>query len=189
MEQGLGDMIQFIRFAPLAQRTGGRVVVECPAGLMPLFASCAGIDQLVAEGTPLPPFDCHAAVMSLPYLLKTTLATVPADVPYLSPPADRLEAWGRRLGSETGFKVGIAWQGNPHYRADRYRSVPLLKFAPLAQVPGVRLFSLQRGPGSEQIAAAASECPVTVLDGLDATGGMFLDTAAVQNKGDGHEWH
>src|SRR5207245_780764 len=70
MEQGRGDMIQFIRYAALVKERGGRVLVECPGFLIPLFSTCPGIDQLVAEGTPLPGFDVHAPLMSLPYLLQ-----------------------------------------------------------------------------------------------------------------------
>jgi tetratricopeptide (TPR) repeat protein len=177
-EQGWGDMMQFLRYAPLAARTGGRVVVECPAPLAPLFATCAGIERVVVEGEPLPAFDCHAALLSLPRLMKTTLATVPAVVPYLSATAERVAAWGPRLPQGV-FKIGVVWQGNPRHRWDRHRSVPLTQLAPLAQVPGVQLISLQKGAGSEQVAEAAGVCPVLVLDGLDEDGGAFLDTAAV----------
>ena len=78
LEQGLGDMIQFIRYAPLVKKRGGKVVVECPDILLQLFSSVAGVDQLVAEGKELPAFDVHAPLMSLPYLLRTRLETVPA---------------------------------------------------------------------------------------------------------------
>jgi tetratricopeptide (TPR) repeat protein len=177
MEQGLGDMLQFIRYAALAQ-PGGRVVVECPGILRPLFSRCRGIDQLVAEGDPLPPFDVHAPLLSLPRLLKTTLATVPAEVPYLFPDPGRVETWGRRLPPGRDFKIGVAWQGNPHHQWDRHRSFPLAKLAPLAGLPGVRLVSLQKGPGIEQLRAAPF--PVTALaEDLDASGGAFEDTAAV----------
>jgi tetratricopeptide (TPR) repeat protein len=88
MEQGLGDMLQFIRYAPRVQQRGGRVLVECPRMVLPLFASCAGIDRLVPEGEPLPEFAVQAPLMSLPGLLGTTLKTIPAEVPYLSAPSD-----------------------------------------------------------------------------------------------------
>ncbi len=179
MEQGLGDQIQFLRHARLVQRRGGRVVVECPGPLLPLFSTCPGIDRLVAEQTPLPPFDVHAALLSLPHLLGTTLDTVPANVPYLAAEPSRVAAWGRVLKGIPGYRVGIAWQGNPRHRWDRHRSMPLACFAPLARVPGVRLISLQRGVGTEQLQRPGERLPVLSLPGnLDADG-TFLDTAAV----------
>jgi hypothetical protein len=177
MEQGLGDMIQFIRYAPLVK--GGRVVVECPGTLVPLFSSCPGIDRLVAEGDALPEYDVHLPLLSLPHRLGTTLATVPADVPYLAAPAERIERWRAAVAAVEGFKVGVVWQGNRLYQWDRHRSVPLAAFAPLARLPGVRLVSLQKGHGTEQLREAGRGFPVTELAGEMDEGGVFLDTAAV----------
>jgi tetratricopeptide (TPR) repeat protein len=179
MEQGLGDMIQFLRFAPLVQRQGGRVVVECPGPLLPLFATCRAIDHLVAEGTDLPPFDVHAPLLSLPHRLGTTLATVPADCPYLAADPARSETWARALAPVRGFRVGIVWQGNPRHVHDHHRSVPLARFAPLAGVPGVRLISLQKGAGVEQLHTAQAPLPVVELEGERDAAGGFLDTAAI----------
>jgi tetratricopeptide (TPR) repeat protein len=178
-EQGLGDTIQFARYAALVRARGGRVVLECPAPLLAVFHTLTGIDELVAEATELPPFDCHAPLMSLPGLLGTTLATVPADVPYLRPDAGLAEAWGRRLKRLKGYKVGIAWQGNPHHKWDRWRSVLLTQFAPLAAVPRVRLVSLQDGPGTEQLAALAGRFAVTPPGPEFGAAGALADTAAV----------
>jgi tetratricopeptide (TPR) repeat protein len=181
MEQGLGDMIQFIRYAALVR--GGRVVVECPGMLVPLFSSCAGIDRLVAEGDSLPPFDVHLPLMSLPHRLGTTLETVPASVPYLSAMPERVTAWRRELENLPGFRVGVVWQGNPHHQWDRHRSVPLTAFAPLTRVPGVRLISLQRGPGTEQLHHAGLPSSVHQFSKeLDAEGGAFLDVGAVMKN-------
>src|SRR5205823_6647865 len=139
---------------------------------------CPGVDRLVARGEPLPPFDAHAPLLSLPALLGTTLRTVPADVPYLFARGELVERWRERLGPPEGLRVGIAWQGNPDYRGDRYRSVPLAQLAPLARVEGVQLYSLQKGPGREQLKQV--DFPVTDLtDQMDETTGPFLDTAAV----------
>jgi tetratricopeptide (TPR) repeat protein len=178
-EQGLGDAIQFARYAALVKARGGRVVLECPGPLLRLFPTLPGIDALVAEGASLPPYDCHAPLMSLPRLLGTTLAGVPAEVPYLTADASLVEAWGRRLKPLKGFKVGIAWQGNPHHKWDRWRSVPLTLFAALAEVPRVRLVSVQHGPGSEQPAALRGRFPVTQLGKEFGSGGALADTAAV----------
>jgi hypothetical protein len=178
MEQGLGDMIQFIRYAPLAKARGGTILVECPPELLPLFSTCPGIDRLVPEGQELPPFDVQAPLLSLPALLGTTLANVPAEVPYLSPSPEQVAHWRQRLDGLGGFKVGICWQGNPRHKWDRHRSFLLARFAALAAVPGVRLVNLQKGPGAEQV----QECgfPVTEFGKeLDTTGGAFVDTAVL----------
>jgi tetratricopeptide (TPR) repeat protein len=182
-EQGLGDTLQFIRYAPLVKQRGGTVIVECPTALGPLLASCIGIDRLIARGAPLPPFDVHTPLLSLPKTFGTTLTNVPADVPYLSADAALVEYWRSELSSIPGIKIGIAWQGNPRFPADCMRSIPLTHFTPLAQVDGVRLLSLQKGSGREQLPAVASYLPVIDLaDRLDETTGGFMDTAAVMKN-------
>jgi hypothetical protein len=179
-EQGLGDAIQFVRYAPLAKARGGSVVLECPPFMVPLFSTCAGIDALVAEGSALPDYNVQAPLMSLPMLLGTTLETVPAETPYLHADLERVEKWRSRLEGGGGFKIGVVWQGNPRHPWDRWRSFPLACLAPLAAFEGVRLVSLQKGPGVEQVKAFKGRFPVEELgDGLDAEGGAFLDTAAV----------
>ena len=120
-EQGMGDTIQFIRFARLVQRRGGRVVVACQKPLVGLLSGCPGIDALVAQGDPLPGFDVHAALMGLPGLFGTSLADIPAEVPYLAAETARVSRWRGELGQISEFKVGIVWQGNPHHSLDRLR--------------------------------------------------------------------
>jgi tetratricopeptide (TPR) repeat protein len=182
-EQGLGDTFQFIRYAPLVKRRGGTVVVECQRSLLQLLSSCPGVDQLVARGEPLPDFDVHVPLLGLPGVFGTTLATIPAEVPYLFPEPDLAVRWGDELGAPGGFKVGIGWQGNPRFPGDCMRSVPLTHFAPLGRIEGVRLFSLQKGEGAEQLRAAAKYLPVTDLgERLDETAGAFMDTAAVMKN-------
>ncbi|HEY7158656.1 MAG TPA: DUF6165 family protein [Gemmataceae bacterium] len=182
-EQGLGDTLQFIRYAPLVKQRGGTVIVECPTALGQLLARCSGIDRLIARGAPLPIFDVHAPLLSLPRIFGTTLANVPANVPYLFADATLIDYWRSELSGVAGFKIGIAWQGNPRFPADGMRSIPLTHFTPLAQVEGVRLFSLQKGPGREQLPAVAGYLPVIDLaDRLDETTGGFMDTAAVMKN-------
>jgi Flp pilus assembly protein TadD len=182
-EQGLGDTLQFVRYAPLVQRHGATVILECPHPLTPLLSTGTGIARVVPAGEPPPPFDVYAPLLSLPRLLGTTLAEVPADVPYLRADPVLVEHWAERLAVLPGLKVGIVWQGNPRHPWDRQRSVPLAAFAPLAQVPGVTLVSLQRDPGVEQLQAAPF--PVVHLgDGVDAQAGSFADTAAVMTSVD-----
>jgi tetratricopeptide (TPR) repeat protein len=178
-EQGLGDVLQFIRFAPLVQARGGRVVLEAPRELVAILSDCPGIDQLVVQGTPLPDFPVHCPLLSLPYVLQTQLKSLPAAVPYLRAHPRRLAKWRGRLQSLQGFKVGIAWQGNPTYPGDRQRSPGLEHFTALARTPGLQLVSLQKGPGSEQVSGLKGNLPLHELSGLDADGNAFMDTAAV----------
>jgi hypothetical protein len=178
-EQGLGDAIQFARYAPRVQRQGGRVLLQCPGILRALFRTLPGVEAVLAEGEALPAFDVHAPLLSLPALLGTTLATVPAEVPYLSADPALVGAWRKKLAAVPGLRVGVAWQGNPHHKWDRHRSVHLAAFAPLARVGGVRLVSLQKGPGAEQLAALRGRLPVVDFgDDLGASG-PYPDTAAL----------
>ena len=175
-EQGLGDTLQFARYAALVKERVGTVLLDCPAPLRGLLASCPGVDGLVGPGEALPAIDVQAPLMSLPRLLGSTPATVPASVPYLFADVSLQDRWRDRIGHGKGLKVGINWQGNPQFGGDRYRSVPLEQFRPLAGMPGVRLFSLQKGKGSEQLAGLASELGITDLG--SQISGDFRDTAA-----------
>jgi tetratricopeptide (TPR) repeat protein len=178
-EQGLGDTLQFLRYVPLVKQHGGRVLFECQAPLVRLAASCAGMDQLLASGTPLPAFDVHAPLLSLPGILGTTLATIPAQVPYVHADPQLIEHWRKRLGGAGEYKIGIAWQGSPDFAQDRHRSFSLAQFAALAKLPGIRLVSLQKGRGREQLASLEGQFSVLDLgDQLDQAG-AFVDTAAI----------
>jgi Flp pilus assembly protein TadD len=189
-EQGLGDTLQFIRFAPLVKEQGGQVWIYCQPALARLVKRCPGVDRVLDGSTPVPDFPVHAPLMSVPAILGTTLATLPS-APYLSADSATIEHWRTVLSAAlevddlaSVFKVGIAWQGSPHNRIDRWRSFPLERLAPLASVPGVRLISLQKGAGTEQIRAVDRKFPVAELSGgdpaLDETRD-FLDTAAVMS--------
>jgi tetratricopeptide (TPR) repeat protein len=181
-EQGLGDSLQFIRYAPVLKRMGATVLFECPEKLVKLLAQMPGIDVLFPQGAEPPPHDVEAALLSLPGLLGTRLETIPAEVPYIHADPERVERWARALAAYPGFKVGINWQGNARFPSDFHRSMPLRHFAPLARVPGVRLFSLQKYAGSEQLKELGDAFPIvdlgSRLDEGEGTG-AFLDTAAV----------
>jgi tetratricopeptide (TPR) repeat protein len=179
-EQGFGDTLQFIRYAPLVKAKGGRVIVQCQKSLLLLLSRTPGIDQLVAWGAPSPPFDVYAPLMSLPHLFHTTLETVPADTPYLFPHPELVAHWRRELAPVRGLRVGISWQGSPQHPWDRHRSLPLELFEPVAQVEGVSLISLQQGPGREQLEALAGRWDVLSLgDLVDKAAGGFMDTAGI----------
>jgi hypothetical protein len=124
-------------------------------------------------------------LISLPGILKTTPETIPARIPYLFARPALLEHWRKKLSEIEGFKIGINWQGRDSYTHDplRFRSIPLRCFGPLARIPGVRLLSLQKGAGAEQLAEVRDLFPVTDLAAeLDQQSGPFMDTAAVMQN-------
>ncbi len=175
-EQGHGDTLQFIRYAQLVKQRCGTVIIECQPPLARLLASCPGVDSVVATGAPLPEFDFHIPLLSLPGVFGTSLENILAKVPYLWPRADLVEQWKDELGEGGAFKIGIAWQGKEAYAKDRFRSIPLAHFAGIAQVHPVRVYSLQMGLGREQLTHSISQWPITDLgDRL----GDFHDTAAI----------
>jgi tetratricopeptide (TPR) repeat protein len=183
-EQGYGDTLQFIRYAPMVKQRGGRVAMLCQPRLARLIARCEGIDEVVDGTGDEPACHIHVPLLSLPAIFGTTLATIPARAPYLSADPALVERWRsvltRVLGpaSETRpFLIGIAWQGHPDHDRDQWRSFPLARFAPLAGLPGVRLISLQVDHGTDQISALGDRFPVVELPGL--RDGDFSDTAAV----------
>ena len=155
-EQGLGDTIQFIRYASLLKESGAaRITLVCPPSLQRLLSRCPDIDQIVT-GSPFPDFDVCAFLLSLPRPLGTlSIEAIPAKVPYLDCAPELVERWDARLAElgagRPGLRVGIAWQGYPGHKGDLWRSVRLEQFAALAEHPGIHLISLQQGPGSEQL--------------------------------------
>ncbi len=179
-EQGLGDTIQFLRYARLLKARGARVVLAARQGVARLLASHPDLDELhlLDAGRELPPVDYYLPLLSVPGALGTTVSTIPSDVPYLWAATALVEQWREELTAIGGFKIGIAWQGARGNESDRWRSTRLANFAPLAHLPGVRLVSLQKGLGSEQIDAVGF--PVLDLSArLDEEAGTFMDTAAV----------
>jgi tetratricopeptide (TPR) repeat protein len=180
-EQGFGDTLQFIRFVkPAVERAGaGKIVVAAQPELIPLLSQ-SGYLGLTSKEQPLPEFDVHVPLMSLPLTLGVEMDSLARDIPYLSVEPTRIDKWRQELGKYPGFKIGIGWQGRPDFRGDRLRSIPLETFAPLADVPRVRLISLQKGPGSEQLGAGLHHFDVVDLgDALDGRSSRFMDSAAV----------
>ena len=142
-EQGLGDTIQMLRYVPELAARGARVLIEVPAALEALARSVAGEPVVVAEGLPLPPFDLQCPMMSLPLACGTTLATIPARMPYLAATPASRAAWAARLGPATGRRIGLVWSGSPGHQNDRLRSIPLSLFAPLLKL-SAEFHALQR---------------------------------------------
>ncbi|MBI3838475.1 MAG: glycosyltransferase family protein [Planctomycetia bacterium] len=178
-EQGLGDTFQFVRYLPLVQQRGGKVLLEVQESLVPLLQT-SGIERLIATGTDLGAFDLQAPLHNLPGIFQTTTENVPRDVPYLRADPKLVEIWRDRLSKFGGFKIGLAWQGEKALEYDRSRSIALKEFAPLAATPRVQLFSLQKKAGTEQLAEVADQFTVHDLgEKLDEGSGAFMDTAAV----------
>jgi tetratricopeptide (TPR) repeat protein len=171
-DQGFGDAIQFIRYAPLIAQRGGYVIVGCYPELLRLFNTVPGIEELVTTGTTVE-FDIHAPLMSLPYLLGTTSETIPAQIPYLSPPQPSPFILAAPTG--TLLKIGIVWAGNPGNRNDRNRSCELRHFLPLLELPNIAFYSLQKGLAAKELAELET---VEKVEDLSEILGDFADTAA-----------
>jgi tetratricopeptide (TPR) repeat protein len=151
-EQGFGDGIQNVRYVKLVAQRGGRIILECHPELRRLFGDFPGPDQVIARGEPLPQFDLHCPLSSLPYACRTRLDTIPADVPYLKAEPELARRWRQRLCGP-GMKVGVVWAGNPTHPNDRTRSIRLEQLAPLAN-SGVEFHGLQKGAAAEQVRRA-----------------------------------
>ncbi len=150
-EQGLGDTIQFCRYVPLVAERAARVVLEVQKPLYELMSTLPGKAQIVSRGDPLPDFDIHCPLLSLPLAFGTRLNTIPSQTPYLSAPESKTSAWRNRLGKRQKPRVGLAWAGNPRKelpnanQIDRQRSIQFDRLAPLLQVTECEFYSLQKG--------------------------------------------
>ncbi|MGC1524331.1 MAG: tetratricopeptide repeat protein [Steroidobacteraceae bacterium] len=185
-EQGMGDTIQFCRFAKWVADCGATVILEVQPALCGLLAGVEGVSQVLAQGDPRPAFDYYCPLMSLPLAFKTTLATLPARTPYIKSDPAKALYWKERLGAKTKLRVGLVWSGG--FRAhqpelwainDR-RNVPLPMFASL-KAPGIEFYSLQKGQPAEselaQIMARHWDGPQ--LTDFAAELRDFADTAAL----------
>jgi tetratricopeptide (TPR) repeat protein len=170
-EEGLGDTIQFVRFAPLAAEKGLRVVVEAQAPLVALLRRMKGVDEVVSAEDPSPPFDFHCPMLSLPIAFGTKLTDIP-PTPYLTADPALVAAWAPRVARlPRGRPVGIVWSGNSAFLKDHLRSVPPNLLHPLLSAPGIRFVSLQKGGTSLLPGADVSDLMADVKD--------FSDTAAL----------
>ena len=176
-EQGLGDIILFARYLPLVRRKAGRVIVAVNPKMRRLLGTIEGITIVSVREAPLPDFDVHCPLLSLPRAFATTLDNIPAAVPYLRADPAEQARWDRRIRGKA-LRVGIVWAGNPVTRRDRFRSPGLTSVAPLFSVPGVDFIVLQVGPGRDD--REASPLPPHVLD-LGGEVADLADTAAIMS--------
>jgi tetratricopeptide (TPR) repeat protein len=188
-EQGLGDTYQFIRYAQEAKKRGGYVIVAVQRPLLDIIKNCPYIDRVMSLQERCTDFDVYAPLMSLPYILNTTIDTIPLDIPYLHATPELEQKWAERLSHDTKFKVGICWQGNDKYSTPFLRSVvaaksaPLNLFAQLGSVEGVSVYNLQRETGTDQLNSIHNNFKLITFEGdFDSSNGRFMDTAAVMRN-------
>ncbi|BBA38636.1 MULTISPECIES: tetratricopeptide repeat protein [Burkholderia] len=177
-EQGYGDTLQFCRYANLAHDAGATVIVEAPAALGELLGTLRGVSRVVTEGQPMPAFDLQCPLMSLPYAFRTTLDTVPADVPYLRADARRRDAWAQRLDAMSPpgrLRIGLVWSGNPRHANDENRSIPFAALLPLVAAHDATFVSLQPQIRARDADAFAASGVLSFADTLTD----FSETAAL----------
>jgi FkbM family methyltransferase len=179
-EQGLGDTIQFIRYAAwLKEKYRCSVLFHPPRVLRELLGTCPGIDGWVENIKQPPPHDFFAPLLRVPSVLKHTVADFPKNVPYLSAQEVRVREWAEKLAEYPGRKIGIVWRGSATHQADIMRSIPLPEFAPLGRFSGVHFFSLQKLPAAEDLNTLAGRLDVIDLGTtIDEKTGAFVETAA-----------
>lgn len=183
-ERGFGDIVQFSRYVPLLAARGASVSFVVPEKMQRMLAALPETVRVISAVTGEDRFDFHCAVMSLPHWLGITQADCPVPIPYLAVDADRAAEWKQRIG-ERGFKIGISWQGALWQGGAAIigRAVPLSVFQPLSQIEGVRLISLQKGHGVEQLATLPAGMTVETLgEDFDAGPDAFVDTIAVMES-------
>jgi len=173
-ELGLGDTLQFCRYAKQVAALGARVVLEVQPPLLPLLAQLDGVALAVPRGAPLPAFDCHCPLMSLPLAFKTDWNSVPADIPYVRSDPARVAAWQERLGRTDKPRVGIVWSGSRSQRNDR-RSMALAEMLPLVR-SWAEWIGLQKEVAASDMSVLASCADLRQLGSELAD---FADTAAL----------
>ncbi len=175
-EQGMGDMIQFVRYATPLAAQGATVMVEAAPELADLLRTVPGVREVVSPDPPFPRCDVQIPMLSLPLRCGTRLGTIPAPLRYLGVDPVRRARWQQLLGPPVKPRIGIAWAGNPEHVRDRYRSLAVAHFASLLAMPEYEWLGLQKGPAAGQIAALPPECVIRDL-GKDSL--TFADLAAL----------
>jgi tetratricopeptide (TPR) repeat protein len=175
-EQGFGDFVQFVRYAPAVKALGATVLMQVRTGLEQLARGFPGVDRILDRDDPLPEFDFYINLPSLPRAFGTDIASIPADIPYLRTEPERVERWAKRLGARDALRVGLAWAGSPTHTRDRYRSVPLRMLSPLWDLEGVQFVLLQKGAAEAEVEKLPAELDFVHL-GPELED--FCDTAAV----------
>jgi len=174
-EQGLGDAIQFARYATVLAKLGAKVLIGAHRPLVPVLATVPGVTAVIPDGEELPHFDFYCSLLSLPLAFSTQPATIPADIPYIRARDESVAKWRHKLPANGRVRVGICWAGTGEHSNNRNRSMTLERFAALLSIPGVDFVSLQKEVGDVE-AAVLQHFDVTQL-GQEFSD--FSDTAAV----------
>jgi hypothetical protein len=181
-EGGLGDTLNFIRYAQALKNRYADVIVVCQKQLIPLLSRCTFIDHLLSSDSVLPEYDADATLMSLPAIFNDNNQTVPQTIPYIFPDPALIDYWAEHLADDNNFKVGICWQVDVHNDQSKLpiarRGYPLESFAMLRELPNISFYSLQKYDGLEQL-AASPQLPLHVFENIDEKSGPFSDTAAL----------
>ncbi len=191
-EYGLGDTLQFIRYAQILKKMGATIIVESQKQLIHLLKLCPYIDQVITADEPTPQYNFQALIMSLPLILQNHAEETPKNIPYLYADQGLIEQWRKKLNNDTNFKIGICWQAQTHkdstytsvQKDAQKKSIPLNILAKLSQIPGVSLYSLQKIYGTEQLNALPKKYSVHDLGDFDTSNGSFMDTAALMQTFD-----
>lgn len=181
-EQGFGDTIQFVRYAPLLAARGANVLLEVQPPLVRLLSGTRGVAQVLPRKAPLPPFDLHCPLLSLPLAFGTALDDIPADVPYIGPPADAAACWSDSLGamrSDGRPRIGLVWSGERAHDNDLNRSMSLAALAPLLDLPHLKFISLQHDVREADAVLLQARSDVVQIGQTFAD---FADTAAAIAK-------
>ena len=180
-EQGLGDTIQFCRYVPMVAAHGGRVIFEVQKTLQAIMAQLAGAGRVIAKGSPLPAFDLHCPLVSLPLAFGTRLETIPSTTGFLSVSAELATDWQSRLNGKPSPRIGLVWAGNPGHERDRERSIGLRAFVPLLDTFGadVTFVSLQKDIRAEDAALLRERADILDYGNMLED---FSDTAALMSQ-------
>ena len=187
---GFGDVIQFMRYAKRLHEAGASVIVETPATLIPLLSRCPFIDKVIPQGNSLPPADKEYIVSTprLSFIMRSTFEHPTSDLPYLTADPTLVAYWHEQLSADSQFKIGLCWQSSVMRDqtgsiVPNPRSIPLTKLAPLAQIPGLSFYSLQKMNGTDQLNTLPKKFVIHEFGpNFDQTHGRFMDTAAVMKN-------
>lgn len=185
-EQGLGDTLQFIRYAKMVKEKGAHIICKIQKPLISLLASYPFVDEFITnldqiKGIHL---DYQAPLLNLPGIFKTNEQTIPAQIPYLYADPKLIQHWAQKLSHDRKFKIGLCWHVDPEHELDKSpwskRNVPASLFAPLARIPGLSFYSLQKINGEDQLKNVPEDFVVHTFGyNFDESHGRFMDTAAV----------
>ncbi|MEG3637603.1 tetratricopeptide repeat protein [Magnetococcus sp. PR-3] len=177
VEQGMGDTFQFLRYLPLIRTMVGRIILSCQKPMVGLLRQMKALDTVIAIDEKPPAFDQHISLLSVPSRLLGLVDTPPTTIPYLAPSTERVRYWAQRLAAIDGFRIAVAWQGNPAFPNNENRSFPAAQLLPVANLPNVHLIAIQ--VGDEALAQLEHLPPNVPIIGLEPGLQDFADTAAV----------